>query len=170
MENQREERGRPIFNGDLCAQRMAKKMDKTEIKKILPHRESMLLIDEAELQDGISESKVSVAKYTVRGDEFFLQGHFPGNPVVPGVILCEMMAQSACLLVDANDNENCTPFFTSMDKVKFKSKVVPGDCVIFKSEVVRQKSIFYFVKSAGYVNDVLCVTGELSFALVKNEQ
>ncbi|MCL2577682.1 MAG: 3-hydroxyacyl-ACP dehydratase FabZ [Defluviitaleaceae bacterium] len=140
-------------------------MDKNEIKKILPHREPMLLIDEAELKDG-----VSVAKYTVRGDEFFLQGHFPNNPVVPGVILCEMMAQSACLLVNVNDDAEYTPFFTSMNNVKFKKKVVPGDCVIFKSEIQKQKDIFYFVKSTGYVNDVLCVSGELSFALVKNTE
>ena len=137
-------------------------MDINEIKKILPHREPMLLIEEVELQDG-----VSVAKYTVRGDVFFLQGHFPNNPVVPGVILCEMMAQSACLLV--NTNENATPFFTSMNNVKFKNKVVPRDCITFKTEILKQKDIFYFVKSAGYVNDKLCVSGELSFALVKNE-
>ncbi|MCL2456191.1 MAG: beta-hydroxyacyl-ACP dehydratase [Defluviitaleaceae bacterium] len=137
-------------------------MNKTEIKKILPHREPMLLIDEAELNDGIS-----VAKYTVRGDEFFLQGHFPENPVVPGVILCEMMAQSACLLVKTNTA--ATPYFTSMDKIKFKKKILPGDCIIFKTEILKQKNIFYFVKSAGYVDDILCVSGELSFALIKNE-
>jgi len=138
-------------------------VNKDEIKKILPHRDPMLLIEEAELQDG-----VSVAKYTVRGDEFFLQGHFPANPVVPGVILCEMMAQSACLLVDVKDGENYTPFFTSMNNVKFKNKVVPGDCIVLKSEIQKQKGIFYFVKSAAYVNDVLCASGELSFALVEN--
>jgi len=138
-------------------------MDKSEIKKILPHREPMLLIDEAELKDG-----VSIAKYTVRGDEFFLQGHFPGNPVVPGVILCEMMAQSACLLVATSDD--ATPYFTSMNNIKFKKKVLIGDCLIFKTEILKQKDIFYFVKSAGYVNDVLCVSGELSFALVKNTE
>jgi len=137
-------------------------MDRNELKKILPHREPMLLIDEAELIDG-----VSVAKYIVRGDEFFLQGHFPGNPIVPGVILCEMMAQSACLLV--KDSEGCTPYYTGIKNAKFKKKVLPLDVIIFKSQVVRQKGMFYFVKSAGYVNDVICVSGEISFAVVNAE-
>ena len=139
-------------------------MDKNGIMKILPHRDPMLLIEEAELVDGIC-----IAKYTVRGDEFFLQGHFPNMPVVPGVILCEMMAQGSCLLIDKKDDgENYTPYFTTMDRVKFKKPVVPGDCIVLKSEVIKQKHPFYFVKSTAYVNNVLCAMGELSFALVKN--
>ena len=69
-------------------------MNKEEIKKILPHREPMLLVDEVELIDGVAHGKCHI-----KGDEYFLQGHFPGNPVVPGVIQCEMMAQSACVLL-----------------------------------------------------------------------
>ena len=134
-------------------------MNRDEIKNIIPHREPMLLIDEVYIEDG-----KSIGKYTVRGDEFFLQGHFPGNPVVPGVILCEMMGQSACLLV--NENDNFTPYFTGMNNVKFKNKVLPGDTIEFQSEIVRQKSPFYFIKSAGYVNGKLSVCGELSFAVL----
>ena len=65
-------------------------MTKEELKKYLPHREPMLLVDEIE----IDEQKVAHAKYHVTGDEYFLMGHFPDDPIVPGVILCEMMAQS----------------------------------------------------------------------------
>ena len=136
-------------------------MNRDEIKSILPHREPMLLVDDVELVDDIA-----VGRYTVKGDEYFLQGHYPGNPIVPGVILCEMMAQSSCLLVQA-DGEKFTPYFTGLNKVKFKEKVVPGDTITFKSQKTAQKGPFYFVSSSGYVNDKLCVTGELSFAVVK---
>ena len=72
-------------------------MNREEIKNILPHREPMLLLDEAEL----NEAGESVGKYTVKGDEFFLQGHFPGNPIVPGVIQCEMMEANGKLCTSA---------------------------------------------------------------------
>ena len=136
-------------------------MDRNDIKQILPHREPMLLVDEVNLVDGLS-----IGTYTIRGDEFFLQGHFPGNPVVPGVILCEMMAQSACLLVKT-DGENFTPYFTGLKNVKFKSKVVPGDQFICKCEMVKKYGVFYIVKASGYVRDKLCCQGELSFAVIK---
>jgi len=138
-------------------------MNKNEIKNILPHREPMLLIDEVELTGDIA-----VGKYTVRGDEFFLQGHYPDNPIVPGVILCEMMAQSSCLLVQT-EGEKFTPYFTGLKNVKFKEKVVPGDKIVFKCQKTAQKGPFYFVSGNGYVNDKLCVTGELSFAVVREE-
>ena len=138
-------------------------MDREAIKNILPHREPMLLIDETEI-----DGDVAVGRYTVRGDEYFLQGHFPGNPVVPGVILCEMMAQSACLLVDTGGGK-FTPYFTGIKQVKFKNKVLPGDTVTFKSCLTAQKGAFYFMKSDGYVGEKLCVSGELSFAVVREE-
>ena len=73
-------------------------MNREEIMTILPHRGGMLLLDEAQLIDGVSHGK-----YLVRGDEWFLRGHFPDNPVVPGVILCEILAQSACALLAGAD-------------------------------------------------------------------
>ena len=94
-------------------------MNKEEIKKILPHREPMLLVDEVELIDG-----KAFGKCHIRGDEYFLQGHFPGNPIVPGVIQCEMLAQSACVLLADGASEGMTPVFTSLDKVKFRGMPV----------------------------------------------
>jgi len=138
-------------------------MNREEIKNILPHREPMLLVDDTELIDD-----TAVGSYTVRGDEFFLQGHFPGNPVVPGVILCEMMAQSACLLIQTDEGK-FTPYFTGLNNVKFKEKVKPGDTVTFKSQKTAQKGPFYFIKGNGYINEKLCVTGDLSFAVVREE-
>jgi 3-hydroxyacyl-[acyl-carrier-protein] dehydratase len=141
-------------------------MNLDDIKKILPHREPMLLIESGEMVDG-----VSVCKYTVKGDEFFLQGHFPGNPVVPGVIQCEMMAQASCLLIGDKNNasaENTTPYFTGMEKVRFKKMVVPGDTITLKSELVKEKAPFYFVKCSGSVDGKICCSAEISFMLAKN--
>lgn len=142
------------------------KYDINDIMQILPHRPPMLLIEEGELLSG-EAGGVSVCKYTVKGDEFFLQGHFPGNPVVPGVIQCEMMAQASCLLVEKKDGaETATPYFTGMEKVRFKKKVTPGDCITLKSELVKQKGAFYFVKCSGSVDGEICCSAEISFAIM----
>lgn len=136
-------------------------MNREEIKAILPHREPMLLVDEAYVENG-----KAYGKYHVKGDEWFLQGHFPGNPVVPGVIQCEMMGQSCCVLL-ADKMAGCTPYFTGINKVKFKGKVVPGDTLCLECELIKAKDPFYFVEGKGFVNGKLCVSGELSFALIK---
>jgi len=138
-------------------------MERAEIREILPHREPMLLLDAVELSEA-----GAVGRYTVRGDEFFLQGHFPGNPVVPGVMLCEMMAQSACLLVDT-EGQAFTPFFTGMKNVKFRSVVRPGDVIELSTELIARKGSFYFVRSQACVGERLCASGELSFAIVPGE-
>jgi 3-hydroxyacyl-[acyl-carrier-protein] dehydratase len=139
-------------------------VNREEIMNILPHRDDMLLVEEAYLEDGAAHGR-----YTVRGDEFFLRGHFPGNPVVPGVILCEMLAQSACVLLAAGQSEGCTPFFTSMNNVKFKNPVRPGDTFETRCVITREKKPFYFCAGEGYVDGKLCVKAEFSFALVKND-
>ncbi len=135
-------------------------MNKEEIKKILPHREPMLLVDEVELIDGKAHGKCHI-----RGDEYFLQGHFPGNPGVPGVIQCEMMAQSACVLL-LEEAQGKTPMFTGLDKVKFRGQVKPGDTLETECELLRQRGAFYFAKGTGRVNGKVCVSAEFSFALV----
>ena len=135
-------------------------MNKAEIMEIIPHRDAMLLVDEAEVINGVAHGK-----YRVRGDEWFLQGHFPGNPIVPGVILCEMMAQATCVLVAGEDMEGATPFFTGMDKVRWKNSVFPGDLVESQCEIVKSKDPFYFAKGKITVDGKLCVTAEFSFAV-----
>ena len=139
-----------------------KKLNRDAVMQVLPHRPPMLLIDEAEQP----EDGVSVGRYTVRGDEYFLQGHFPGNPVVPGVIQCEMMAQSACLLVPADVVG--TPYFTGMEKVKFKRKVLPGDILEFTCRLTKHKGVFYFAECVGRVGDKVCCSAEISFAIVRD--
>lgn len=128
---------------------------------ILPHRDPMLLVEEA-----YREGDTAVGKYTVKGDEFFLQGHFPGTPIVPGVILCEMLAQATCVLLADIGMEGKTSLFTGMKEVKFKTPVRPGDTLESRCEIIKQKPPFYFAKGTGYVNGKVAVSAEFSFALV----
>lgn len=137
-------------------------MTKEEIKKILPHRDNMLLIDEAEVVDGTARGK-----YKIKGDEWFLKGHFPGNPVVPGVILCEIMAQSVCVLLTKECTENATPYYTGLNNIKFKNSVLPGDTFETECIIKASKGPFYFASGKGSVNGKLCISGDFSFAVIK---
>ncbi|MCR5502724.1 MAG: 3-hydroxyacyl-ACP dehydratase FabZ [Lachnospiraceae bacterium] len=139
-------------------------MDREELKKILPHREPMLLVDEADVtKEGGFEGR-----YTVKGDEFFLQGHFPGNPIVPGVILCEMMAQSAVVMfADRTEDPDTLFVYTGINNVKFRKSVLPGDTVIFRGSLTREKKPFYFIHGEAYVGDKKCMEGDFSFAQTK---
>ena len=97
-------------------------MTREEIQNYLPHREPMLLIDEAYLDENGNVH----AKYKIREDAFFVQGHFPGNPIVPGVIQCEIMAQCCALIVKEDVPGNMT-LYAGIDNFRFKNIVRPGD-------------------------------------------
>lgn len=135
-------------------------MNREEFKNIIPHREPMLLVDEAELL----ENGLARGVYNVRGDEWFLKGHFPGNKVVPGVILLEMMAQASCVLV-AKHVRGKTPYFTGIDRARFRQTVLPGDTLEIESAMIKERAPFYFAQAKGYVKGKLCVSAEFSFAL-----
>ena len=140
-------------------------MTREEIKEILPHREPMLLVDEVHFNgDG-----TVTGRYTVRGDEYFLQGHFPGNPIVPGVILCEMAAQCSSLIME-DEVKGKTTLYAGMNNVKFKSSVYPGDTVEFTCEKTRSIGPFHFMKAVGKNGGKIAMSGEFSFALIDNEK
>ena len=132
-------------------------MTKDEIKSVLPHREPMLLVDDIVKND----DGTVTGFYTVRGDEFFLQGHFPGMPVVPG----EMAAQSSCMLM-ADCVKGKVTLYAGMNNVKFKNPVKPGDTAEFTCVHVRSMGPVHFIRAEGRVNGKLCVSGDFSFALL----
>lgn len=130
----------------------------------MAHREPMLLVDEAEL---VSPTE-TVAHYTITGEEFFLNGHFPGNPIVPGVILCEMMAQGSVMLFK-DELLTHLALYVGIDKVKFKRSVLPGDTVEVNSKTVTKRGPLIIVDAQATVEGQLCCKGTLSFMLVKKE-
>ena len=136
-------------------------MNRDEIMTILPHRGNMLLVDEVNQVDG-----TACGLYHVRGDEFFLDGHFPGKSVVPGVILCEILAQSCCVLLADVMKEGKLPLYAGLKEVKFRSPVKPGDDFITKCRIIKARPPFYFAEGEGYVDDRLCVKAEFSFAVM----
>lgn len=135
-------------------------MNREEIMQILPHRDHMLLVDEVTEENG-----EAIGHYHVRGDEFFLQGHFPDNPIVPGVILCEILAQSACVLLQDQMVDGKLPVYTGLNNVKFRSPVKPGDNVETRCHIKRAKHPFYFAEGTVTVEGRLCVSAEFSFAI-----
>ena len=144
-------------------------MDREEIKTFLPHRDPMLLIDSVE-RETVTDAKgnqidYAVGTYHVRGDEFFLQGHFPEYPVVPGVILCEMMAQ-ACAMLLGDEIRTKRPLYTGIDNVRFKYQVRPGVSIRLRSTIADRRPSLIFVKAEAKVDGKLCCRGNLSFALV----
>lgn len=135
-------------------------MKREEIMRILPHRDAMLLLDDVENQEGIA-----IGHYTVRGDEFFLKGHFPDHPIVPGVILCEILAQSACVLMQDAMDGGKFPVYTGLERVRFRSPVKPGDTLETRCRIKKAKHPFYFAEGSASVDGKICVSAEFSFAI-----
>ena len=131
------------------------------VESLLPHRAPMLLLDTISLEGDLARGEK-----TIRADEFFVQGHFPGHPVVPGVILCEILAQSACALMQIDAEGSKRPMFTGLDQVRFRHPVVPGDCFRTEVKLTKHKGPFYWAEGQGFVKDRLCVEAKFSFALV----
>jgi 3-hydroxyacyl-[acyl-carrier-protein] dehydratase len=135
-------------------------MNRDEIKTFLPHREPMLLLDEAELD----ENGNALGRYTVRGDEWFLQGHFPGNPVVPGVVLCEIIAQTAGVLL-RDKLPGKTTLYAGMDSVRFRHMVRPGETVNVSCRIMRSKDNVYVIAGEATVSDAPCASGVFTLML-----
>lgn len=142
---------------------MNQTMNIDEIKQILPHREPFLLIDEVvELEEG----KRCVALKHLSGDEFWWQGHFPGQPVMPGVLQIEAMAQTgAVALLSLPDFRGKTAFFGGIKKARFRKMVVPGDTLRFEVELVKCRGPVGFGEGRAFVGEELVVEAEISFVI-----
>lgn len=139
-------------------------LDIEDIQRILPHRYPFLLVDRIlELEPGMR----AVGLKNVTINEAFFQGHFPGHPVMPGVLVVEAMAQvGGVLLLSMTGNDGKIAYFGGMDKVRFRKPVLPGDTLITEVELLRSRGDIGKVRVTGRVNRQIVAEGEYIFALV----
>ena len=136
-------------------------MDKEEIKALIPHREPMLLLDRMEMGD----DGVGHAWFQIPEDPFFCRGHFPCNPIVPGVILCEIMAQSTCQLFPEVFKDHLV-VYRGMDGVKFRGQVKPGDVCEITCSLLEKKGSLYVCETALSVSGKRCAQAQLTLAAI----
>ena len=135
-----------------------------QIQKIIPHRYPFLLVDKiVEMVDG--KSAVGIKNVTI--NEPFFQGHFPGNPIMPGVLIVEALAQvGAVVVLSMPENNGKLAVFTGIDGFRFKQQVVPGDILRLEVEMTAFKRSIGKAAATAYVNDKVEAGGEIMFALV----
>jgi 3-hydroxyacyl-[acyl-carrier-protein] dehydratase len=138
-------------------------LGRAQIEEILPHRDPFLLLDEiVELEPGVRV----VARKRVRDDEWYLAGHFPGRPIMPGVLIVEAMAQTGAVAVLAEEeNRGKLALFAGIDDVRFKRIVEPGDELELTCELERVRGPIGRGKARATVDGELAVRGTLTFAV-----
>ena len=136
-----------------------------EIERVIPHRYPFLLVDRVvEMEPG----KRIVAIKNVTGNEWFFQGHFPGFPIMPGVLIVEALAQAgAVLLLSDESARGQIPLFAGIEKCRFRQQVVPGDTLTLALEVIARRGPVGKGRATARVNDTVAAECELTFALTK---
>ncbi len=138
-------------------------MNRQQIEEIIPHRDPFMLIDEViEMEPG----KRIVARKHIKEDEFWFKGHFPEKPVVPGVLLIEMLAQAGAVsMLSMDEHKGKIGFLGGVDKAKFRRMVVPGDTVTLEVEIIKVKGPVGVGKAVASVDGQKAVSAEISFVL-----
>ncbi len=135
-------------------------LNKEDIKKIIPHREPFLLIDE--VLDLVPGKKITAIKY-VKEEEYYFKGHFPSNPIMPGVLILEAIAQAGAISVlSLEENKGKIVLFAGIDKARFKKIVKPSDKLYIEVEITDfRRNIGKAKGTAKVLNDIACVAESL---------
>ena len=139
-------------------------LDINEIMKIIPQRAPFLMIDRVE---SFEPGKNCIAYKNVCINEPHFQGHFPGQPIMPGVLIVEALAQTGAVAIfSKEENKGKNALFGGIDKFKFKKQVVPGDVLRLEVNIIKEKGPVGVGEAIAYVNDKVAAKGELTFAVV----
>ena len=140
-------------------------LNKEEIKNIIPQREPFLMIDEVE---SYVPGEGAVAYKNVNENEGYFKGHFPGNPIMPGVLILESLAQTgAVAILSMEENKGKNALFGGIDKMKFKKMVVPGDRLKLEMKIIKRKGPIGVGEAIATVEGKVVAKGELTFAVVE---
>ena len=139
-------------------------LNKEEIKNIIPQRDPFLMIDEVE---EYVPGESAIAYKNVNVEEWYFKGHFPGNPIMPGVLIAESLAQTgAVAILSMDENKGKNALFGGIDKMKFKRKVVPGDRLKLEVKIIKRKGPIGVGEAIATIDEKIVAKGELTFALV----
>lgn len=139
-------------------------LNKEEIKKIIPQREPFLMIDE--IEEYIPGESAIAYKY-VNEEEYYFKGHFPGKPIMPGVLIVEALAQTgAVAILSEEENKGKNALFGGIDKLRFKKTVVPGDKLKLEVKIIKRKGPVGIGEAIATIDGKVVTKGELTFAIV----
>ena len=139
-------------------------LNKEEIKEIIPQRDPFLMIDEVE---EYVPGESCTAYKNVSEDEYYFKGHFPGNPIMPGVLIVESLAQTgAVAILSMEENKGKNALFGGIDKIRFKKQVVPGDRLKLEVKIIKRKGPIGIGEAIATVDGKVAAKGELTFAVV----
>ena len=139
-------------------------LNKEEIKNIIPQREPFLMIDEVE---EYVPGESATAYKNVSADEYYFKGHFPGNPIMPGVLIVEALAQTgAVAILSMEENKGKNALFGGIDKIRFKKQVIPGNRLKLEVKIIKKKGPIGIGEAIATVDGKVAAKGELTFAIV----